>query len=532
MPTLDRRAFLHKGGRAALGIGAAILAGSLAGCTESPPTRRPPPRPTRPTATTSPPTPADARSWSALAEQLSGRLVRPGDASYDSARLVYDLRYAGAHPAAVARCASVEDVVACVRFARDHGIAPIPRSGGHSFGGYSTGGGLVIDTGGLAGVRVEAGGSRLRVGAGTLLVDLYAACAEAGVLVPGGSCPTVGIAGLALGGGTGVLARAYGLTCDNLLGVELVTADGVHLACDAEHHPDLFWACRGGGGRNFGVATAFTFATRPIPVLSHFTLTWPWASAPSALEAWLEWAHAAPEELWANCQLVSQGTDGLALRASGVYVGGEEALLALLDPLRAAAGPASSVFVGSDGYLQTMLLEAGCDGLEVAQCHLAGVDAGGTLSRAMFAGKSAYLSDALPAPGRAAMLGAIEAAHASDPETGAAIVLDAYGGAINRVAPGATAFVHRDARCGIEMSMSFSPDASIAEVAERSAAWLGATASALAPYGNGQAYQNYIDPTLEGWLAAYYGANARRLSAVKRAYDPGGLFRFAQSIPA
>jgi FAD/FMN-containing dehydrogenase len=363
-----------------------------------------------------------------------------------------------------------------------------------------------------------------------MLIDLYAACSAAGALIPGGSCPTVGIAGLALGGGVGVLGRKYGLTCDNVREVEIVTADGELLRCNEQSHADLYWACRGGGGRNFGVVTTFEFATHPIPELSLFTIDWPWARATDVLGSWQRWMSSAPDELWSNCQLLSAGSSGLSIRSSGVFAGSIGALESELDHLIAASGPPSSRFVGSDSYLHTMLVEAGCDDIALAACRLAAHGGHGTLSRAMFNAKSAYGSRVMSDAGLEATVEAVAHASESAPDAGAALIFDAYGGAINNLHPDATAFVHRDALFGVQMTLEFSPDAAPATI-EQHSLWLDQAARALAPSCNGEAYQNYIDPTLEGWERAYYGSNLTRLSAVKHRYDPSNVFRFAQSVP-
>ena len=317
----------------------------------------------------------------------------PPDAAYGDAKLVYDLRFEDASPAAIAYAGSTTDVQRLIDFARGHALAPIPRCGGHSYAGYSTGGGLIVDVSGLSGVSVA--GSRATVGAGTRLVDLYSALAAAGVLVPGGSCPSVGIAGLALGGGVGVLGRKYGLTSDAIEALTVVTADGSVRRADATSEPDLYWASRGGGGRNFGIVTSFDFAAEPIPPLALFTLEFPWAAAGALFGAWAEWIAHAPDELWSNCLLLSAGTSGLIARATGVYVGGVTALSALVGQLASAVGAAPTTnYVRADGYLQAMLVEAGCAEITLAQCHLQAPGTAGTLARAAFAAKSAYFSSA------------------------------------------------------------------------------------------------------------------------------------------
>ncbi|TMG39332.1 MAG: FAD-dependent oxidoreductase [Chloroflexi bacterium] len=219
---IGRRAFL----RAALGA-------ALAACR---PAARPTPAPTsaRPSATLPPtatptatPTPAPTSAqpdWAALGRDVKGGVIRPGDAPYDRARVLYNTRFDDARPQGIARCASADDVRAAVAFAQRYKLPLAVRSGGHSYGGWSTGPGLVIDTGPLNGVNVRSGD--VVVGAGARLVDVYAALAAAGVGIAAGSCPTVGIAGLTLGGGVGVLSRGWGLTCDSLASADIITADG------------------------------------------------------------------------------------------------------------------------------------------------------------------------------------------------------------------------------------------------------------------------------------------------------------------
>ena len=167
------------------------------------------------------------------------------------------------------------------------------HSGGHSYAGYWSCPGLVIDVSLLntisaGGTARASGQTSVTVGAGAKLIDVYAGLAAHGLLLPGGSCPTVGIAGLALGGGIGVFSRAYGLTCDQMALVEIVTADGVLQRCKPGQNKDLYWACRGGGGGNFGVVTSFGFSAHPIPeAITLFTLEWPWHAATDVLDAWL-----------------------------------------------------------------------------------------------------------------------------------------------------------------------------------------------------------------------------------------------------
>lgn len=486
--------------------------------------------------------PLSPAAWAALRTSLSGRLVVPGEPDYPVAKLVYDLRFAGISPVGIAYCASPTDVQRCVGFARRYALPIAARSGGHSYGGYSTNNGLVVDVTAMSTVSVSPVGSGApmsspasspvaTVGSGTLLIDLYNQLSAAGVVLPGGSCPTVGIAGLTLGGGIGVVGRKYGLTCDNLRALEMVTADGAVIRCDPGNHPDLFWAAQGGGGGNFGFVTSFDFGVHAMPELSLFTFAWPWAAAADVLGAWQDWAPNAPDELWSNCQLVVSGSTGLQARVTGVLVGSAGTLDSLLQPFERAVGATPTYrFAGPESYMPAMLIEAGCQDLTVPQCHLPGQTLSGTLPRATFVAKSAYVSSAMPAAGLQAAAQLASELQSSQPGVNGGLVFDAYGGAINRVAPDATAFVHRRMLCGIQASVSWATTPS-APAAAAGQAWLAHAAGVLASYTDGSAYQNYIDPTLSDWKEAYYGANLDRLIRVKQAYDPDDFFHFAQSIP-
>ncbi|HLI88898.1 MAG TPA: FAD-binding oxidoreductase [Ktedonobacteraceae bacterium] len=520
---LNRRAFL-----ALCGLGA--VAGPLAACGAMPagsasaapkPTPTPTPRPL----------PGDA-DWTTLAHQLQGTLLRPNSPQYPTARLLFDPRFDNINPAAIAFCTSPQDVQRCLAFVQRFSKLPFAlRAGGHSYAGYSTTTGLLIDVTRMNAVTVNQ--NTATIGAGARLIDVYSTLAQHGLALPAGSCPTVGIAGLTLGGGVGVLGRKFGLTCDNLLSAQVVLADGRILTCDTSHYSDLYWALRGGGGGNFGVVTSFTFQAHPLQSLSLFTLDWQWKDAAAVLGAWQRWAPPAPDELWSNFLLLTtadKSTDPI-VRVNGTYVGSVNQLNVLLGQLLNAAGavPASR-YVWSDTVLSAMLYEAGCYNRSVNACHLPSQNPQGQLQRAMDVAKSDYVTKVLPAQGINALVNAIAQRQTSPVPGGGGIGIDAYGGAINRVAANATAFVHRGALFSIQYTTAWPAGASQAVIAQNRA-WLTNTWQAMRPYASGEAYQNYIDPDLANWLQAYYGANLARLQHIKATYDPGNFFHFAQSIP-
>lgn len=522
-PGIDRREFLKRGLQTCAVISGVFTGSAALGACEATPVG---PSTTSPT----PLGPPTMRQWRRLGESLSGALVLPSMPSYATDRLLYNSKFIDPRPAAIAYCANSNDVARCVDFVARRAIEVSVRSGGHSYGGYSSCNGLVVDVSRFDTVRVDTKANVATVGAGTRMIDVYNEIGSRGRLLPGATCPTVGIAGLTLGGGVGVFARKFGLTCDNLRSATLVTADGGLLRVDSNNHPDLLWALRGGGGGNFGIVTSFDFDIHPMPLVTLFTLQYPWHAAATMLEGWQQWSTAMPDEVWSSCQLYSQGTYGFLAQISGVFCGTSSALASHLAQLHATiATPPTSTFIGTDDYINAMKIEAGCSGLSVASCHLATDSRSGTLSREAYSAKSSYL-DAPTDSSRAALLvSAVEHLSQVAPTLGGGLAFDAYGGAINRVKKSETAFVHRDKLACIQATYSWSQYASASEIAtgERWLTWLGSDVLSAST----GAYQNYIDPTLVDWKSAYYGTNLERLTKVKSTFDPENLFHFAQSIP-
>ena len=427
-------------------------------------------------------------------------------------------RFDGAHPRAIVYCESAEDVERTVRWAQKHAIHIVPRCGGHSYAGYSTSSdGVVVELSRMNRLHVRNGIST--VGAGARLIDVYSGLAPLGLTIPAGSCPTVGIAGLTLGGGVGYAGRKFGLTCDNLVGLSLVTAQGKLLDCGPHENADLFWACRGGGGGNFGIATSFRFRTHRVGEVAYYQVVWPWSDAARATSAWQNFAPHAPDELFATLYMSTKAPRGPGtvpfLSSGGQFFGSETELRSLIAPLVAAGAP-TRVTVGTLTYIDAITHWAGCHPLE--QCHVVG--------HVRFKGKSDYLDAPLSSAGIATLLAGLKANQGSTSLGGAALIFDAYGGAINRVHAAQTAFVHRRSLFSIQYFSSWTGDGA------GDLHWIRSLYGAMRPYVSGFAYQNYIDPDLRSWRHAYYGSNLRRLAEVKRKYDPHGVFHFAQGIPA
>ncbi|TDV41355.1 FAD-binding oxidoreductase [Actinophytocola oryzae] len=447
---------------------------------------------TPPPATSQAPVPPD---WNALRSQLPGGLMLPGDSGYEQAAQSYNPRFDNHRPAAIAHCTSVEDVQRCVEIARNARMPIAARSGGHSYAGYSTpDNGLVVDLRGMAGVQVS--GDTATIGGGARIMEVYAGLAQAGKALPAGSCPTVGIGGLTLGGGIGVTARKFGLTCDKLTSAQIVTADGKQQTVDGG---DLLWALKGGGGGNFGIVTSFTFATEPAPDIAVFALKYPAGSTAGTVGAWQDWIVQQPDELWSTC-VVSAGSPP-SCRISGAVVGDENLAKQLLKTLP----PASSVSITGMGYLNAMQYFAGCTGRSAAQCRPK--SEGGQLDRESFTASSRVLNQAIDPDALVNLL------------TGRAnldVLIDSLGGAVGRVAPGDTAFPHRKALASAQIYSSGNAQ-DVAEVRDGM------------PTGN-TGYVNYIDPSMPDWATAYYGDNLPRLRKVAALYDPDKVFNFAQAV--
>ena len=516
---MERRTFIGGGAAAVAAVATgACKAGGSAGAAQTTATG---------TSVSSRTAVSAAANWTGLARDLDGPLVRPGDADWAAARQLYNTRFDGLKPAAVAYVAHADDIRTTLSYAHAHNLRVAIRNGGHSYAGWSSGDGrLIVDVSKLN--RVRASGGSAVVGAGSKLIDVYRALAAKGVTIPAGSCPTVGVSGLVLGGGHGVVSRAYGLTCDSLTQATLITADGKQLTANATENKDLFWALRGAGNGNFGVVTELHFKTHAAPQAVTAYLSWPWAKAAAVVKAWQEWGPAQPDEIWSSLHLASTagGTPTVSVAAFSIGTYGE--LQNAVDRLAHLVGAnATSVSLRRRGYEEAMEIYAGCSSYaNDAQCHLPGSTPGrspqGALGRETYAARSDFFDRSLSAAGIQTLLNQIASVRGGS----GSIALTALGGAVNRVSPTATAFVHRRSR----MLAQYIGAWRAGTTGSAAQSWLTSAHDAMKPYASGAAYQNYTDPTLRDWRKAYYGDAAARLKTIKNEYDPNRFFTYPQAL--
>jgi FAD/FMN-containing dehydrogenase len=499
---LDRRTFI-----AAAGSATAL---SLTGCGGGSGSSAPPP-PSGP-------------NWTSLSGQIQGTVVLPGASTFSLEAPVFNAVYDGTMPQALVRCANAQDVSLALAFAKANSLPLTARSGGHGYTGNSTTTGMVIDVGPMSAITVGSGTAT--IGAGAKLVDIYDQLSNQGVCIPSGSCPTIGIAGITQGGGIGVVDRAYGLTCDSLVSAQVVLADGTVVTADANTHADLFWALRGGGGGNFGIVTSMTFNTFATSDVTSFSASFAWTDAAAVLAAWQAWPQTLPDTVWSGMVLATSSPTPV-IEVSGMFLGTDTDFAPIWAQFLAAAGATPTSYSAQVQSFHDAILSS-CSGETISQCHLASETSDGEVGRASFVASSDFFNTELPSAGIQALLAAVNVQEAA--EVGVLVIMDLMGGAINRVAPDATAFVHRSAIFSAQYYIS-GPVGVTAQQVSQAQAIVSGFRTAMSTWSSGEAYQNYLDAGLANWQQAYYGANYARLVQVKAAYDPTQVFKPAQGIP-
>jgi FAD/FMN-containing dehydrogenase len=401
-------------------------------------------------------------------------------------------------------------VAATIDWLRTNSLNFAVRCGGHCYESFSQSSDVVIDVRGLSSINVDTASDLVTVGSGLSLYQIYQAVAAHGFAMAAGSCPTVGVSGHILGGGHGLLARSHGLTCDNLQQATIVGSQAQTLEASATSNPDLYWACKGGGGGSFGVATQFTINIFPLATALVFGVSWTLSQSKAALlfAAWEAWAPNAPSTITSILKVGPAGNGMILMRCIGQSVGTESELRSELRPLVAMDAPSKALSVQSLKFSDAVLHFAGSLKYEPVY----------------FKSKSDYVFTPLNATAIQAMMAAV----ATVPLGGIALLCDAYGGQIANVAPGDTAFPHR---AGTQFCVQYFSSWTRASDTPAHLAQVARVYAAMRPFMPGASYVNYCDLDLPDYANAYWGANLDRLSAVKKAYDPDNFFHYAQSVP-
>jgi hypothetical protein len=442
-----------------------------------------------------PPAP-DAAAVRKLASRTAGRVITPDSPDYELSRLVFNRAF-DKHPALIVRCANADDIARALVFAQDQDLPVAVRGGGHNRAGLSTcDGGVLIDLSAMNRVDVDAGGRIARAQGGALTIHVDTATQRFGLATTLAGCPTVGIAGLTLGGGMGLLMAKYGAACDNLISAQLVTADGRFVEADRNSNPDLFWAIRGGGG-NFGVATALAYRLHPVANVVSGKLAYPAGQAQQLIEAFVKFVMTAPEEMRALASLISSER-GPRFQISLCHLGDPHEADELLGPMRALKPEEDSVRATSYLVTQTTLFAAA---------------------------PIAHFQTTLFLPELSAATIETLKAAASDAPPGTRVFIAPIDGAVTRVRLTDTAFPLRQR--GFELDIMGAWAAATDRA--RAVRWVETLRDNLKPLARG-VYVNQLGETSEDLVRAAYAANYARLAAIKKKYDPHNVLRSNQNI--
>jgi FAD/FMN-containing dehydrogenase len=447
----------------------------------------------------------DESDIEALRARLRGSLITPGDGAYGVARRVWNGNI-DRRPAAIVRCAGVADVIEAVNFARSQELVVAIRGGGHNAAGHGTcDGGLVIDLGPMKGMQVDPEHRTARAQAGLTWAEFDHETQAFGLATPGGNVSNTGIAGLTLGGGLGSISGQYGLSCDNLLSADVVTADGRFVRASAEEHPDLFWALRGGGG-NFGIVTSFEFQLHSVgPMVLGGMVLHPMANARDVLRYCRDFGSMLADEVWLLAALMTAPDGmpmvGVALAYSGALDKGER----VLAPIRAFGSPVADLVQPMPYVTRQRLLDEGF------------ADHG--VQRYWKSGFAEPLSDDL--------IDILIDGAATFSSPMSAIALYTIHGATTRVPPDATAYALREFLWDVNVVGQW-PDP---EASDRHIGWVRELWGRVDPHTRGTTYINHMagDDRPER-IRASYGTNHDRLAAVKQKYDPENFFRLNPNI--
>lgn len=498
MSTLDRRTFLIAGTLAAAGLG-------LAACTPEGDWVR-----------------LEASAIESLRRRIEGIVLVPGDTGFTNAWLPKNGRFADAVPQLVVRVAGDADVATCLDWAGDHGLPIAVRGGGHNYAGLSTTTGLVIDLSRLAQVRIDDGTGTMTAGGAATNRDVFEASRGGRWLLPGGTCLSVGLGGLALGGGIGYHSRWAGLTSDHLRSARLVTAAGEVVTASEREHPELFWALRGGTGGTFGVCTEFEFDLAPVPRRDVVYYRFGWTGADAALELLtaLDRIHkTAPPEFVASAGMQATPIEGNSPRQAmdvfvrGQFLGTEDDFRAIAQPLLDAAPATSDLRVEPFWEVAPRFTNP------ESENH-----SWGDISR--------YADAPIPESAFERIVELLADAPSRSEHTNAQFWMLGWvgGDVIDAIGRTDTAYVHRGMTALLRPTPVWSNLSDAAVVADLEA-WTGDVIAVLDPHTPRESYQNFPNRGIEDWPEQYFAENLGRLREVKAAWDPDGVFTSVQGLP-
>ncbi len=406
--------------------------------------------------------------------------------------------------------ASAAAVSATILWAVNNGVGFAVRSGGHSYEGFSQSPDLVIDVRGMKAIKLSGDRKSVAIGSGSSLGSVYDALASSHLAIPAGSCFPVGVAGHSLGGGFGLLGRSFGLACDSILSMEVVDAAGKILTASEQENPDLFWALRGGGNGSFGVVTNFNLRTSPVNMVAKFAITWtkPVTQAVKIVQAWQQWLENAPSSITGTLHLTKAKGGLIQVHMAGLSVQSESSLKVELKRLRSLAGAASVSTTTMTFHKAAVIFDGGEPNPDSV----------------LMKAKSDYVTDPMTGQGISTLLNGLVRAPGE-----IAVLCDTYGGAINKIAADATAFVHRgNTRYVMQYYMQWDS----AGASEANIAMMRTLYASMRPFVSGGCYVNYCDLDLgDGYAKAYWGDNLPRLMKIKAEVDPKNIFKHAQSVP-
>ena len=459
-----------------------------------------------------------------LRKRLGGadKVLAPKDTGYATRGLPANGRYRDIRPGAIALCKNAEDVAICVKWCNDHGISPVARGGGHSYAGYSTTTGLLIDIGSINSVEVNKDKGTAIVGGAALNRHVFDKTKDGKYFLPAGTCLAVGVGGLVLGGGIGYNSRSSGLTCDRLLSTRIVTASGDVLVASKDENPDLFWACRGGAGGSFGINTSFTFDLVKVPTekVTYFQLEWRGADAAQEVFFAFNKLMATPESrlnATARAEAIPIGVggkrDAIRVVMRGQYIGPQLGFMELLPGFPTPNTPIRQMDEMSFWEAATRLTN------ESGESH-------------SFGDISRYAKDPIPQKAIEEQIELlVNCPSRSETANGSMWSLGWVGGeVINKVGRTETAYVHRQMSTLLRPTCQW-PDDAHDSVGKELMKWTDEMIAAIAPKTPNESYQNFPNRLIDDWKKQYYAENLDMLIEVKTKYDKNNLFKNAQSIP-